>query len=273
MQSMTVELSNVIAAALSATVLSIFGFAVAAAIDAVLYVGAALFLLRLRTAIFARGDGSDSYVTDLKLGLAYIRNQPALASFVGIYVGELFLIVPQLVLIPMLVQSVLGGAVGWVAILETTFSVGAIVTATTLSLRDSSRGVYQWSIAALVLMGGLMFALAGMRNPYAMIPDIALTGACVALLMALSNVLFQQVVPDHMKGRFFGVLETLSAAAAPLSYGAVGLAFARAGVPGLLIANGVGLLVLAACIPLVPRVVLHRAARRSSAVGIPTIGR
>jgi MFS family permease len=258
LQSMTVEFSNVIAAALSATMLSIFGFVVAAGVDAALYVAAGLFLLRLRTAPFAGRVGDRSYLTDLKIGLAYIVQRPSLASFVGIYVGELFLIVPLLVLIPMVVQGVLGGAVGWVAILETTFSIGAIVTAVVLSMRDAGRALYGRSVLALVALGLLMFALAGMRSPYAMIPDVALMGVCVAALMGLSNVLFQQVIPDEMKGRFFGVVETVGAAATPLGYAALALVFGWAGVSGVMIATGGALLVLAVVVLAAPRVDVRR---------------
>jgi MFS transporter, DHA3 family, macrolide efflux protein len=267
LQSMAVEFSNVIAASLSAIVLSVFGFAVAAGVNAALYLAAGLFLLRLPTAAFAGRRGRRSYIADLRAGLAYIVKHRSLASFVAIYVGELFLIVPLLVLIPMLVQAVLGGVVGWVAILETTFSVGAIVTAIGLSLGDARRRLYRRATVAAALLGLSMFGLAAIRNPYAMIPDIALMGACVAMLMGLSNVFFQQVIPDEMKGRFFGVVETLAAAVTPLGYAAVGLAFGSAGVRGVLIATGSGLALLCVLLLLSPRVAVRRV-RRFAADGL-----
>jgi DHA3 family macrolide efflux protein-like MFS transporter len=265
LQAMTVEFSNVIAAALSAIALWTSGFVVAVAINAGLYLVAGLYLLRLRGRAFAGQVPTRSYITDLREGLAYIVRCRPLAAFVGIYVGELFLLVPLLVLIPMLVQSVRGGAVGWVAILETTFSVGAIATALALSLRDATRHLYGRTVAALAVLGIAMAVLARVNNLYAMVPDVAVMGACVAMLMGLSNVLFQEAVPLVMKGRFFGVVETLGAAVTPLAYAGVGLAFSWSGATGVLIATSGGLLLLAVVATRAPRVALSHIRFSSSA--------
>lgn len=262
MQTSTLAISNLVAAALSATVLSTFGFVVAAAVNGGLYITGALFLLRLPASTFAGTVGKRSYMSDLKAGIAYILGNAPLASFVGIYIGELFLFAPLLVLIPMLVQSVLGSAVGWVAVLEAAFSIGAIVTAVALSLRATGRGLYRRTVLVLALLGLLMIALTGIRSPYVMIPYVALMGACMALLMGLSNVLFHRAVPDEIKGRFFGVLDALAAAATTLGYAAVGLEFGSTGVSGVLVANGCALLVLGLVVLIAPRIASRRVERR-----------
>lgn len=264
LQAMTVEFSNVIAAALSAIALWTAGFAVAVAINAGLYLVAGLCLLRLRGRAFAGRDPSHSYIADLREGMAYIVSRRPFAAFVGIYIGELFLIVPLLVLIPMLVQSARGGSVAWVAILEGMFSVGAIVTAVVLSFRDATRHLYGRTAGALTILGIAMAVLARVTTLYAMVPDVAIMGACVAVVMGLSNVLFQEVVPLEMKGRFFGVVETLGAAVTPLAYAGVGLAFSWSGVSGVLIATSGGLLLLAVVAMRAPRVALSRVRFSSS---------
>ena len=258
LQSMTVEFSNVIAAALAAIVLATGGFVTALAVDAALYGVAALFLLRLRAPAFSPSPIVRSYVADLRAGLAHLLNRRPLAAFVGIYIAELFLFVPLLVLIPMLVQATRGGGVGWVAILETSFSLGAIATALALSTGDATQRLYRRSMLALVLLAASMLALTRLPTLMAMIPAVAIMGACVAVLVGLANVLFQQVVPDHLKGRFFGIVETLGAAATPLGYALVGLAFGWNGVAGVVVVTATGLLVLAACVFRAPRVVMAR---------------
>ena len=87
-----------------------------------------------------------------------------------------------------------------------------------------------------------MLALTRLPTLMAMIPVVVVMGACVAVLMGLANVLFQQVVPDHLKGRFFGIVETLGAAATPLGYALVGLAFGWNGVAGVVVVTATGLL-------------------------------
>jgi predicted MFS family arabinose efflux permease len=253
LQSSTLEFSNIIAAALSATLLSAFGFKTAVIVDASLYLVGALFLLRLRGAAFGGAPGEGSYFGDLRAGLSYILERPQVWSFVGVYVAKLVMLVPLLILIPMLVESVLGRAVRWVAVLETAFSLGAIVTAFFFSLNATHRRLYRGYAAALAVLGVLMLVLTRWSNPYVMIPHVALMGACVAVLLALSNMFFHHAVPDDMKGRFFGILETLAAAATPLGYSAVGFLTMFGRVQGVLIASGAGLFLLAILVLFLPR--------------------
>ena len=258
MQTSTVEISNLVAATLAATILSAFGFLVASTVDAALYLVGALFIVGLRTATFVGHTGKRSYARELRAGVVYIRRNPPITSFVSLYLGELFLFVPLLVVIPMLMQPAVGSAVKWVAVLETAFSLGAILTAVALSLRSTGRGLYRRTVLALALLGLLMIALAGIRSRYAMIPVVATMGVCMAILLGLVNVLFHRAIPQDMKGRFFGVLDALAAAATAAGYAAVGLVFGWAGVTGVLIANGVALLGLGLVVLLAPRTATGR---------------
>ncbi len=256
MQSSTLEFSNIIAATLSATLLSSFGFRVAVVAGALLYLAGALFLLLLRTAAFTGNEGNDSYKSELKAGLAYLTARPALASFVGVYIIKILITTSLLIFIPMLVKSVLGGAVHWVAVLETLFSLGAIVTALALSLNATEHRFYPRYACALALLGSLMMLLATTANHLALALNVTFMGACVAWLLASSNILFHRTVPDGMKGRFFGILDTLAAAATPLGYACVGVVSGIAHVQGVLVVNGIGLLLLAALVMFIPRVAI-----------------
>jgi hypothetical protein len=71
-----------------------------------------------------------------------------------------------------------------------------------------------------------------------------------------------------MKGRFFGILDTLAAAVTPIGYGVVGVVSGLARVPGVLVANGIALVGLAAVVLLMPRVPI-RGALRASVVVLP----
>lgn len=262
LQSMAVEFSNVLAALVAAVTLSLGGFTAALTATAAMYMLAGLSLARLHVPRSTQGVRRHSYLRDLGSGLAYVGRRPALASFVALYLAELFLMVPLLVLVPMLVQAAQGGAVGWVAALEIAFSAGAIVAALVLSAGDAAQKPRQRSAVALGSMAVCMLALVAVRLPAAMIPEMTVMGACVAVLIGVSNALFQRSVPDQLKGRFFGLVETLGAAVTPVGYMAVGLAFGWAGVRGVLEASACGLVLLAAVALRVPRPEAHRVYRR-----------
>ncbi len=259
-QSSTLEFSNIFAAALSATLLAISGFATAILINVALYFASALLLGRLSGVHFAPTAGDRSYVADLRAGVGEVVARRGLVAFVVVYVVKLLILVSLLVFIPMLVQSVLGAEVRWVAILETSFSLAAIVTALTLtplSLDESVDHIYQHYAWALAVLGGLMLLLSTMGNPFGMVVTVALMGACVARLLASSNVLFQLAVSDAMKGRFFGILDTLAAAVTPIGYALVGVVSGVAHVQGVLTVNGVGLMVLGFIVLFIPRLAIR----------------
>lgn len=258
MQSSTLEFSNIAAASVSAALLAAGSMKLAVAVNAALYVAGLLVVLRMRAATFEPVPGDGTYADDLKAGIRFITGRPALASFVTIYILKLAIFVSLLVFIPMLVQAALGGAVRWVAILETLFSLGAIATAIGLSLRRSRTGLYPGYAAALALLGGLMVLTSTLTQPAPLAAIVTLMGACAAWLLASSNILFHEAVPDDMKSRFFGILDTLAAAATPVGYAVVGAAFGVANVQGVLTANGLALVALGALVLVVPRVALRR---------------
>jgi predicted MFS family arabinose efflux permease len=252
-QSTTLELSNIVAATLAATLLAGFGFEVAVAVNAALYALGCVCLFRLRTAAFEGRPSEQAYAHELKAGLTLIAGKGPLRGFVAVYVTKLLLLAPLLVVFPMLVQAVLGGAVRWVAILETAFSLAAIGAAAALSLNASARGLHRAYATALAVLSLAMLVLARLSQPYAMVAVVVLMGGAVAALLALSNMFFHQSVPDAVKGRFFGTLETLAAAAAPAGFALLGLIAERSGVQQVLVLDAAALLLLAAVTLLLPR--------------------
>jgi hypothetical protein len=253
-QASTLEFSNIIAAALSAGVIAAFSFEATVVVNAALYALGAVFVFRVKLVERPREPTTVSYLADLKAGIRYVFTHRGLAAFVGVYIGKLLLVVPLLVIIPMLVKSVLGDRVGWVGVLETGFSVGSIVTALVLSFRRSHGRLYSMYAGALALLGVLMLLLTLIEHPYGMLPNVIAMGGCVAVLLSLSNILFQEAVSNNYKGRFFGIIETLAAGATPLGYAVVALSSGSAGVTGVLVVSGAGLLVLAIVVLLIPRI-------------------
>jgi MFS-type transporter involved in bile tolerance (Atg22 family) len=253
-QTSTLELSNVAAAAMVFGMLAGVGFVGVLVVIAALYAVGAALVLRAELSWKPRTPSKGAYLADLKAGVTYVLGERGLPAFVGVYLVKLLLTVPLLVLIPMLVRDKLGDAPGWAGILETTFSVGSIATAVVLSLQPAPRAFYRSYAAGLALLGVLMLGLPGVAHPGWMLPAAMLMGAAMAAILALSNVLFQRTVSDGYKGRFFGLLETLDAAITPAGYALMGTVSSTAGVDGVLMASGVGLLCLTGVVLVIPRV-------------------
>lgn len=269
-QSSTIEFSNIIAAVLSTSVIAFAGIERAVAVNVGLFAIGAIFLylikvdlsVQVQTTLDEEGEEAEeeaegNYLAELKAGFQYISRNKALRWYALIFAFETFFIVPIFILIPMLVKDVLHQTINWVAIFETALSFGAVSMAIYLSFRERYRNFYAIYASGLFVIGILMVGMGLTINGYLLASMIFLIGAVFAMLMALSFMLFQQVIPAGLKGRFFGVISTIAAGMSPLSYMVVGIMSDWFSTTVVLIMNGLGAIILAGVALRIPRLTRH----------------
>ncbi|MFZ2959768.1 MAG: MFS transporter [Candidatus Ozemobacteraceae bacterium] len=271
-QSSTIEFSNIFAAVISTSVIAATSVEIAVAVNVGLYVIGILFLLCIKsnlsvTAKAAVEDGSEkdsegeeiegNYFAELKAGFAYISGNKAMLWYALVYALETFFIVPIFILIPMLVKNVLHQTVNWVAVFETSLSIGAVLMAVFLSFRERYRNFYETYAGGLLFVGLFMIGMGVVRDGRIMAGMIFFIGALFAMLMALSFTMFQEVVPGNLKGRFFGVISTIAAGMSPLSYMTVGIFSDWFSTTTVLIFNGTGAILLSIVLLRIPRLLQH----------------
>ena len=273
MQSSTVELANIFAAALGSSLIALFGVGATVAFIATLDGLGALFVSRVGVSLApaGRGEGdpggaaggaepggrvaaprgpvaraAGAYLAEWLEGVrALLADGPLARLFLLVAVYGL-LVLPIFLLIPVLVNEVLRLPVGWVAAYEISISVGAVATTGLLSLGRRELPLHR--VLPLLMAGsGAGLALAGLvRWPLGLMPVFALVGACYAGFLTLTYVAFQHRVPAERKGRLFALLATVSTGLAPLGFFVAGAA-ADAFSPGaVLVAAGVAMGLLAA---------------------------
>ena len=265
-QSSSIEFSNIFAAVISASMIATFGIEHAVLFNLALYVVGVAFLFSIKTDLLKpvqhtsvdeedeEGEETDkSYFGDLKIGLKYIVSNRPLYLYAIVYAFETFFTVPIFILIPMLVKGVLHETINWVAVFETSLSIGAVLTAVLLSFKSEFKRFYPTYAAAAFFMGAFMIALGLATNGYLMAGLIFFIGGLFATLMAMSFMMFQYVVPQELKGRFFGVMSTVAAGMAPLSYMMVGLLSDYWSIETVLIIDGIGAAALGVYVLNIPR--------------------
>jgi len=265
-QSSSIEFSNIFAAVISASMIATFGIEHAVLFNLALYVVGVLFLFSIKTDLLKpvqhtsadEADEADeetgkSYFGDLKIGLNYIVSNRPLYLYAIVYAFETFFTVPIFILIPMLVKGVLHETINWVAVFETSLSIGAVLTAVLLSFKSEFKRFYPTYAVAAFFMGAFMIALGLATNGYLMAGLIFFIGGLFATLMAMSFMMFQYVVPQELKGRFFGVMSTVAAGMAPLSYMMVGLLSDYWSIETVLIIDGIGAAALGVYVLNIPR--------------------
>lgn len=259
-QASTIEFSNIIAAVLSTSIIAASGILTAVYVNLGLYVIGFLFLLLIKSDLSPEpreADSATGYLAELQEGLQYLWNFSALKWYAGIYALETFFVMPIFILIPMLVKYVLQESVSWVAVFEASLSLGAVAMMILMSFKVRYRHFYQTYAAGLAITGCSLAVLGLITDAYAMVVLIFIIGTMFAALMSLSFMLFQHTVPQELKGRFFGLMSTVAAGMAPVSYLFVGTMADFVSVEAVLLFSGTGALLLAGMVLAVPRVCQH----------------
>lgn len=259
-QASSIDFSNIIAASGSATCVAAFGIFHTILINIALYIIGAIFLLRIKADLSPvkngdeDGEQEEGYFDDLKGGLKYILSNRQLTYYSVLYsIGTIF-IVSIFVLIPLLVKDVLREDIKWVAVFETAVSVGVVITALLLSFKERYRKFYHAMSANYFIFAFAMAVLAFSTGKAAISVMIFAIGCVFATDMALSFVFFQHVVKNEYKGRFFGLMSSITAGMTPLSYMFAGFMTDYVSIKWVALINSAGGLLLGAAMLMIPRV-------------------
>ena len=252
--SSVMQLSNVAGSALGSILMAAAGVAGAFFFNAASYLVSFRAVWAIKTPLIPEGRGGASFFEEFREGLSYIfGNKPVLALILA-FAAFNFFVGPILILIPMIVKFTLNESVTWLAVFETFFALGSAALAVGLSFKKAYGDIYGWFFASLLAVGlsfgGLYFTVS---KPLICALLFA-AGAALGAGNAVAMTLFQAVVPDEMKGRFFAVLTTLAYAVLPVTFMLNG-ALAEKFSIGLSIAlNASAVLALSFTILLIPRI-------------------
>ncbi|MBI5744353.1 MAG: MFS transporter [Elusimicrobia bacterium] len=248
------QVSNVVGSALGSVLMAAAGVAGAFLFNAGGYAASFAAVRGIRTRLDPEARTDSSFMAEFREGLAYTFGNKPLLYLILTFAAFNFFVSPILILIPMIVKFSLKESVTWLAVFETFFALGSALLALMLSFRELKGGIYRWLFVSLLVMGGCFAGLYFSGNKYADCLLLLAGGAALGGGNTLAITLFQSVVPDEMKGRFFSVLTTLAYAVMPLAFMTNGLLADKFSVGFCLGVNAAAILALSFVILLIPRV-------------------
>ncbi|MEV6239892.1 MFS transporter [Lentzea sp. NPDC051838] len=237
--SSTQPVANFAGAAFGAVLLASVGFSGAIAVNALTYLVSVVCLLlaRFGSAGGAPGERGTWAVLDMVPGL-----KPVLLVFAGVN----FFSTPTALVLPLYTKSVLGAGAGSLALLESAVWLGLIVGAL-VAPRIPVRGSVTSFGAVCVAMFGVFLAVPGVIVSLPVyVVALVLSGFCLGVCNVKFMTLFQQAVPDAVKGRFFAALTAVLSITFPLAYLSFGVFGDLLGAQVLVLAQGAGLVALGA---------------------------
>jgi len=257
LQEMTAQGALVFGPAIGGTLLAMLGTPAAFLATAVTYTLSSLCMLALRLKrhpVPPAGDGETPAPTspwsEMVGGFAVLKENPAIATLLGLFAVANFLLVPVTVFLPYYAKEVFAVDAGGLGVLEGSIGVGMILGALAL-MRTGSVKNRRLAIQAGLAIPGLALLLMGTWASYPVfIGALLVLGGALSVMNVVSMTFFQENVPPERLGRFMGLLMTLIMALMPLSYGAAGLATIGVPAGAIMAVGGVLLLILGFALPL-----------------------
>jgi DHA3 family macrolide efflux protein-like MFS transporter len=256
LDSMVIQIANILGAASGAIFLATAGVIGAFLLNAASFLLSALFVLLIRTRL-PRAESNEGYGTNFKEGFSFLWSRKPILWLLAAFALLNFTAAPLALMIPMIVQFQLNDTVTTIALFEAFLAAGTGVLTFGLSFRRSYRNIYPLLFGSIFVMGAVMGGLSMTYYKPLICAQLLAIGMALALVDTVALSLFQHVVPSDMKGRFFALLTTTCFAVIPLSFLVNGLLSQLLTVSQLILLNGALTMLLAIPILFVPRIGDH----------------
>lgn len=257
LNSSVIQVAAVLGALLGSVFIHLIGMAGAFMFNAITYLISFYFVFRIQTDLNI-SNVKESFKKQFVMGFKYLRKSKPVLSLLTLFLCLNFFFAPLTLLLPVLTKDVLQKGANWLAMFECALAFGGVAMTFYLSLktddRSNNHGVYRTILFSTLFMG-LSFMLIGYSFAMAVIfLGLFFIGLTLALTNSTAMSLFQNEVPDHMKGRFFSILYTVVFAIMPISYMLFGFTSHYISVAQYFLICGAGIILLSGFILLIPKV-------------------
>jgi len=185
-------------------------------ITAAIAITTMLFFLHIPVHAKALEEQTNSYFSDLKLGLDYIKNHDFLKLFFLFYAVFFVLIAPASFLTPLQVVRSFGEEVWRLSALEIAFSSGMMAGGAIIALWGGFRNKIHTLLLASLINGISILALGVVPIFWIYLLFMGFIGVTIPFFNTPSMVLLQEKVEESFLGRVFGVTTMISTSMMPL---------------------------------------------------------
>ncbi len=183
---------------------------------------------------------------ELKSGLSFVRNQPAIIGLTILAFATTFLGNPILTFLPLFAQNVLHGGVGEYTKLMACAGAGAVSGALVVAWLGKFRHMGR-TLLTLQIVFGMLVVLFSISHVFWINAALLFGGgACMVMVYSMLSSLVQLIAPNEMRGRVMSIYMVAFRGGMPLGSLAAGYAATLTSPPTVLMANGILLSLIAA---------------------------
>ena len=201
LNSSMVNLARLVGPALAGLVIAAVGEGYCFTIDGVSYFAVIASLLMMHVAIAPVTRNAGSLLHQLKEGWQYVADSRPVRTILMLFALISLMGMPFTVLMPVFASNVLRGGAYTLGFLLAASGVGALISAISLALRKSVRGLTSMIQISAAVFGAALIAFGLSRILLLSLFLMLFVGFGMMQGMAASNTVIQTLVPEDKRGR------------------------------------------------------------------------
>ena len=170
-------------------------------VDGVSYIAVIVSLLMMRLPAATRERATNTMVAQLREGWTYVANSAPIRTILMLFGLISLMGWPFMVLMPVFAAQVLHGGPHTLGFLMGAVGVGSLVSALSLVLRRSVRGLTGIIPAAALVFGVSLIGFGFSNRLWVSMLIMLVTGFGMMQCVTASNTILQTLVDEHMRGR------------------------------------------------------------------------
>jgi len=238
LNSSMVNLARLLGPSLAGAVIALLGTGYCFVIDGISYlpVIASLLMMRLKPKLLPRA--TTSMFHQLREGWKYVSGSTPIRTILLLFAVVSLMGWPFTVLMPIFAIQILKGGPHTFGFLMGAVGVGALISAYSLAMRSTVRGLIRMVPISAALFGGGLILFGNSRNIWVSLVVLAICGFGMMQQMAASNTIIQTIVEEDKRGRVMSYSTVALVGMAPFGALLAGTLADAIGAPRTVIASG-----------------------------------
>jgi MFS family permease len=246
LNSSMVNLARLVGPAIAGVIIAAVGEGYCFAVDGFSYIAVVLSLLLMRVPPSTLKRATTTMLEQLKEGWSYVVNFRPIRTILSLFALLSLMGMPFMVLMPIFASKVLHGGPHTLGYLMGASGVGALVSALSLALRKSVKGLTTMIQIAAIMFGSGLILFGLSRNLALSLFLMLIVGFGMMQGLAASNTVIQTLVPEDKRGRVMSYYTMAFVGMAPFGSLLAGALAHRFGAPHAVMITGTCCLIGAA---------------------------
>ncbi len=237
--SSMVNVARLIGPSLAGVVIAVSNEGWCFTVDGISYIAVIASLLMMRVPRDTRELARASTISQLREGWAYVTHFAPIRDILMLFALVSLMGWPFMVLMPIFAVQVLHGGPNTLGFLMGAVGVGSLISALTLVVRRSVRGLTKMIPIAAAAFGVGLICFGLSHTLWLSMPLMLLTGFGMMQGLTASNTILQTLVDEHMRGRVMSYYTMAFVGMAPFGSLLAGALAHVIGAPRTVMLNGI----------------------------------